>query len=516
MRVFTNLSIRWRLTLWYSAILIPVLALLGTFVYLLVARTLALEMDDRLYTTAQEVEKTIRVVPSYPFPWDNLVLPDVNVFSTPDTFLQVVDLSRNLIVSKSRNLGQQALPVHPSTIQRAAAGERFYQTLTVEGQTVRLYNVPLVLDGQLVGLLQVGSPLANVKRSLQNLRWALIAGGLIMLVLTGAVGWWMSHKALRPIEQIAQVAADIQEGKDLARRIAMPPIRDELGQLVETLNSMLERLEQAYRNLAESHQFQRRFISDVSHELRTPLTTIKGNLDLLYRLRAKQVDENGASGTSAGQRPSEPSEFWLKRDDELEMLNDARTEVDRMIRLIQDLLMLAQADTGVGLALERVRVADWLPQSLRLAERLPRGDDVTYQAEMDPALLERTHLANPDALQQLVYILIENAFKYTSRGKVTVTAHAVEERLQLIVEDTGIGMPPEVQKHIFERFYRADPARSTPGTGLGLAIADHIVAAHRGKIEVTSQEGVGSRFRVLLPLEPLGSDEPFVRNVQAH
>ncbi|OUM88055.1 MAG: hypothetical protein BAA01_13630 [Bacillus thermozeamaize] len=493
-----HLSIRWRLTLWYCAILIPALLLLGSFVYLLVARTLALELDNHLNTTAQEVEKTIRVVSSFPFPWENLVLPDVNVFADPDTFLQVVDFSRNVIVSKSRNLGNQTLPVRASTIQRAAAGERFYQTLTVDGQSIRLYNVPLKLDGQLVGLLQVGSPLSGMKRSLQNLRWALFAGGLIMLGLTGAVGWWMAHQALRPIEQIAQTAAEIQEGKDLARRIAVPPIRDELGQLAETLNSMLERLEQAYRSLAESHHFQRRFISDVSHELRTPLTTIKGNLDLLYRLRAgkEQTDGDAAGHQTAAERG-----LKLDPDDELEMLNDARTEVDRMIRLIQDLLTLAQADTGVGFELKRVKVADWLPQSLRLAERLPRSAAVTYQTEIDPALLERTHLADTDALQQLVYILVENAFKYTPQGKVTVTASAAGEMLQLLVEDTGIGMPPEVQKHIFERFYRADPARSTPGTGLGLSIAERIVAAHRGKIEVNSREGEGSCFRVLLPLQ---------------
>jgi signal transduction histidine kinase len=419
-----------------------------------------------------------------------------------------VDLSRRVIVSKSRNLGQQALPVHASTLEKAASGQRFYETLTVDGVAIRLYNVPLLLDGQLVGLLQVGSPLSNVKQSLQNLRWALIFGGLLMVTLTGAVGWWMANKALRPIEQIAQVAAEIQEGEDLARRIQRPPIRDELGHLVDTLNSMLERLEAAYRNLAATHQFQRRFISDVSHELRTPLTTIKGNLDLLYRMRTASGRDNGGAGLSGQKTDGGRSGSGLMADDELEMLHDVRTEVDRMIRLIQDLLTLAQADTGVGLTLERVQVGDWLPQSLRLAERLPRSDAVEYEVQIDSDVLARTQWASADALQQLVYILLENAFKYTPRGKVAVTAREADGGLELTVEDTGIGMPPEVMAHIFERFYRGDPARSTPGTGLGLAIAEHIIHAHQGKVDVASREGEGSRFRVWLPLEPRPCQPP--------
>src|SRR5690606_34426059 len=122
MTVFAQWSIRWRLTGWYCAVLIPALLVLGTFVYLLVANTLAREVDARLSTTAQRVERAIRVVPSYPFPWENVVLPDVNVFSDPDTFLQAVDLSRRVVVSKSRNLGNQALPISASTLEKAAEG----------------------------------------------------------------------------------------------------------------------------------------------------------------------------------------------------------------------------------------------------------------------------------------------------------------------------------------------------------------------------------------------------------
>lgn len=492
------MSIRWRLTLWYSAVLIPALLVLGTLVYLLVAHTLAREVDERLYTTAQEVERSIRIVSSFPFPWENLVLPDVNVFSAPDTFLQAVDLSRRVIVSKSRNLGQQALPVSAATLEKAASGQPFYETLTVDGVAVRLYNVPLLLDGQLVGLLQIGRPLSGMKQSLQKLRWALIFGSLAMVTVAGAVGWWMADKALRPIEQIARVAAEIQEGEDLGRRIQPPPIRDELGRLVETLNAMLERLEAAYRNLAAAHRFQRRFISDVSHELRTPLTTIKGNLDLLYRL---WEDRTALETGHATRFEKTQGAGRLTAAEELEMLHDVRTEVDRMIRLVQDLLTLAHADAGGRLMLERITVGDWLPQSLRMAERLPRSAGVDFEVQVDEGVLERTQWAHADGLQQLVYILLENAFKYTSEGKVTFTAREVDGGLELTVKDTGIGMSPEVKAHIFERFYRGDPARSTPGTGLGLAIAEHIIDAHQGKVDVDSREGEGSCFRVWLPLE---------------
>src|SRR5690606_38045070 len=147
----------------------------------------------------------------------------------------------------------------------------------------------------------------------------------------------------------------------------------------------------------------------------------------------------------------------------------------------------------------RVAVADWLPDSLRRAERLPRSEAVAFDVELEEAVLTRQHWANVDALQQLVYILLENAFKYTAQGKVTVKAREVDGGLELAVIDTGIGMPPEVMAHIFERFYRGDPARSTSGTGLGLSIAEHIIRAHQGRVDVTSREGEGSCFHVWLP-----------------
>jgi signal transduction histidine kinase len=234
---------------------------------------------------------------------------------------------------------------------------------------------------------------------------------------------------------------------------------------------MLSRLETLFRT-------QRRFVADVSHELRTPLTTIQGNVELLRRGAAKDAEARR------------------------ETLADIETEVARMSRLVADLLLLARMDAGVELDVGPVELDTLLLDVYRQAQVMSDGTDVCLGNE-DQAVIQ----GDADRLRQLFLNLVDNALKYTPPGGcVTLSVQKTEGWVRVVVADTGVGIPPEDLQPgpsgvpmIFERFYRADPARSRGGTGLGLSIVQWIVQAHGGRIEVESSVGSGSTFTVWLP-----------------
>jgi len=234
---------------------------------------------------------------------------------------------------------------------------------------------------------------------------------------------------------------------------------------------MLSRLETLFHT-------QRRFVADVSHELRTPLTTIQGNVQLLRR---------GAAEDPEARR---------------ETLADIESEVARMSRLVADLLLLARMDAGVELDLAPVELDTLVLDVYRTAQLLTNAVHVRLGHE-DQAVIQ----GDADRLRQLLLNLVDNALKYTPPGgRVTLSLHKKEGWVQIVVADTGLGIPPEDLQPgpsgvppIFERFYRADRARSRGGTGLGLSIVHWIANAHGGRIEVESTVGHGSTFTVWLP-----------------
>ncbi|MOA01753.1 Sensor protein SrrB [compost metagenome] len=231
---------------------------------------------------------------------------------------------------------------------------------------------------------------------------------------------------------------------------------------------------------------QRRFVSDASHELRTPLTTIRGNVDLL-----KKIWSEGDAGQ-------------LHLDEEslqkfsIEAVDDIAGESQRMSRLVNDLLSLARADAGHTLTKEPLALPVLIEEVARRAQFLPREVD-WVQGEMT-ALEGASVLGSKDYLQQMLFIFIENAFKYTSEGSVMMDAVRSGDQIGIRIVDTGIGMDRSEVPHIFERFYRADPSRGvTQGTGLGLSIAKWIIDEHDGSVEVMTKLGVGTTFIIWLP-----------------
>ncbi|WP_337913216.1 HAMP domain-containing sensor histidine kinase [Cohnella zeiphila] len=332
---------------------------------------------------------------------------------------------------------------------------------------------------------------------LRNIFWLAGTAGVIVAF---ALGMFLSRKALRPIEQVTEAAEQIQSGSDLSIRIPGNS-QDEIGRLRYTLNHMLERIERAYNGLEETNIAQRRFVSDASHELRTPLTTIRGNVDFLEKIWSQPQqpavqDVADREGTEVNRTLSAEERETMSR----EALHDIADESRRMSRLVNDMLSLARADAGYVVDKDRVSLKPLAEEAARRAAFLPR----TAEWKIGPLdALEGVWVqGNRDYLLQLLFIFIENGFKYTPSGEVRLEAIRAGDRIGLVVADTGIGMSKEEVPHIFDRFYRVDISRGqTPGTGLGLSIAKWIADMHNASLEVRTKLGEGTRFIVWLPID---------------
>lgn len=472
------MTIRWRITLWYSGIITLVLFLLGFSLYFFFARWEMSGFDENLKQRSQEVIRSIRIVDSFFFPLQQAVLPDIDIFAAPNTFIQVVNKEGRLI-ARSASLSRSVLPINQGTLRAVVAGKTIYETVSLSGHALRIYSTPILYEGEIIGLLQVAGSLEPLQETLRNLRLILLFLSLATLLIVGTTAWTLARKVLEPIGKVIRTASEIQEGEDLRRRIDYNGPPDEIGRLIEQTNLMLGRLEEAYGELDHSYQMQKRFVSDASHELRTPLTAIKGNLDFLQRA--------------------------LKDHPEMaeEVLAEMRQDVDRMMRLIQNLLSLARADAGYQMKMENLQVGEWMEGLLPQLQRF-RKEKVVFRIDGLDGVEHLTVHGNRDYLNQLFIILVENAMKYTEEGEVRLT-FAWDKKgnsgVSLIakVTDTGIGIPKEDLPHLFRRFYRGKNALTVGGTGLGLPIAQWIVERHQGELQLMSKEGVGTEVTVQLP-----------------
>lgn len=466
------MSIRLKLTLWYSVVVGLTLASFSVIIYLFLSYSMAQEIDKELAGRAQGVVRSIKVVGPTIMSGQKIVLPDVDVFAYPNTYLQVVD-NYGRLVARSNNLGNQSLPLTEETIARGSKGAGFYEWVQAGDQRIRIYNYPLIADNKVVGLLQVGQPFSGIEAALKRLRTLLwLCSGLI-IVAAASIGWLLARAALKPIDEITKTANLIRTELNFHQRIPHQGPKDELGRLVETLNKMLSSIETAYRELSESHAAQKRFVADVSHELRTPLTTIRGNIELIQKMGDEHPDITA------------------------EALSDVLSEAERMSRMVTDMLVLAKADAGLTLKLEPLLLKPLIEQIGRQAKVL--AEEHTFNISVDKECEDVLINADADYFKQLILILLDNAFKFTPKGgrvELKVSCRAGEVRI--IVSDTGIGIKESERQAIFERFYRADTARPVGGTGLGLSIAAWIAEQHGAKIEVNSKVNEGSTFTITM------------------
>jgi two-component system, OmpR family, sensor kinase len=329
--------------------------------------------------------------------------------------------------------------------------------------------------------LVIGYSLDGLDSTVTRLEVADAAAGAVALVVLVILGIPLVRVGLAPLAKIERSAAAIAAG-DLSQRIDHPSRRTEVGRLAGALNTMLGRIEAAYRARAEgearavdSEDRMRRFVADASHELRTPLTSVRG----LSEFSLQQGEA-------------------VSRADLLRAMALIQAEAGRMGRLVDDLLLLAQFDEHRPLDLRPVDLASIAVEAVLAAGPANRGHVITVQAA-EPVIVQADH----GRLRQIVDNLISNAVQHTPAGSaVTVTVTGSPPSGLLTVADNGPGMAPEQASRVFERFYRTDRARSRSrgGTGLGLAIAATLAAAHGGTISVDSEPGRGAAFHVRLPL----------------
>jgi two-component system OmpR family sensor kinase len=474
------MSIRLRLTLWYTAVLASILLIFGIAIYQTFTSSLNAEVDR----TLEEIELDLRDASSgeQSLSWDDELISDqFRAFELSTVYVQAWSVQEEL-KHCSDSVAGRAFPLDPQTIAEKTRRRQFRKVMVDENQVsdlLRVLTVPLMDDdGQLMGWFQIATSLEPIRSTSQDLFSILFRGSIVGLLLSAFMGALLAQRALSPIHAITRIAVQITRADDLSRRIPHLGPPDEVGQLAGAFNEMLERLESIFRA-------QQRFVADVSHELRTPLTTIRGNIDLLRRM-------GGA---------------------DLASLDAIQDETNRMVRLVGDLLMLARADAGhLPIAHEPVEIDVVLIEVAQQA-RVLAGEQLDIDVECptseytEPLIV----LGDADRLKQLLLNLADNAIKHTpDGGSVSLCIIRNDGWVRVTVTDTGAGIPPEDLPHIFGRFYRAEKSRwrkpssnqASPGigAGLGLSIARWIAEAHHGRIEVQSELGKGSAFHVWLPL----------------
>jgi heavy metal sensor kinase len=468
------MTLRLRLILSYSGLLLLILSLFGVAVFGMLQWTMRDQVDKTLYDVLREVlDETGGTVDVGEDGQPRLTafVPRLDTFRTPGVYVQIWEVYREeRLFSSSENLGAFSSPLDENAI---GLDYEVRSEVVINGIQLRVITKPIIVQGQLVGNVQAAATLTTIEAASDRLLTIMLGGGLIALLLSLLIGDWLARRTLRPVGAIVEAAQNITAAADLGQRIPYSGPSDELGQMVAEFNETLERLDRSFRA-------QQRFVGDVSHELRTPLTTIQGNLDLI-RLYG-----------------SDPKS-----------LHTVEGEVQRMSRLVGDLLLLAQADAGqVPLQLESVDLDTLVLEIYNEAGFLAKGKYTLKLGRFEPVRIQ----GNPDRLKQLLLNLVTNAIKYTPEGgAVTLSLWAWGDKARIAVKDTGVGIPPEDVPHIFDRFYRVDKARSRAagGTGLGLSIAQWIVEVHGGTIEVESEHGKGTTFTVTLPqhhLSPADSD----------
>ncbi len=459
------MSIRLRLTLLYTAILALTLLTFSVVLYITVDRTTFGVLQDGLKADAA------RLTDAKDFKLSNVAyIPAAKGSTNP--YVETLDLVGNLRDRTANTIyeGIELPPLGDNELRQLRGTEPVYSQVTLGSDRWLVYNVPAKDSTGREGIVRVARPIDNQLSSLETLRRYLIIAGVIAVALAFGVGFLLARTALRPIGQITATARAIETSRDFGRRVDHHGPEDEVGQLSTTLNAMLAALQAAYQQTEGALQAQRRFIADASHELRTPLTTIRGNLGLL------------------GRTPP------IGEDDRRAALGDMVEESERMSRLIDNLLALARADSGMPLRALPVPLEPLLADVCRQARLIAPGRAIACSSPLAAAL------GDPDALKQTLLILLDNAIKHTpAEADIQITGGANVREVTIAVRDGGPGIAPAIRPHLFERFSRADVARTGGGAGLGLAIARALTEGQGGTIAVESMHGQGSTFTVTLP-----------------
>ena len=457
------MSIRARTALFGLAVVATVLTLFSCGIYWLFALAVSAGQDDELRERAEHAAEQLADAPGEAFVPATAIAP-TDPARDNEIFVLIVD-------GQGAPLGGSAGPPPriPAPVRAKAHDRGAAATLRIGDVPVRAY----VLSWERADLGKDGYVIAAQTTRREQLDRqgvaVLVIGSLVITLAAAAVAIWLvTVRALRPLRQLASMADEIGQSQDLSRRLPAERRHDDLGRLTWSFNRMMDRLQEAYRRTADALAAQQRFTADASHELRTPLTSIRNNAGFL-RAHDDATPEDRAAA-----------------------LADIEAEGARMSRLVNDLLTLARADAGQRPTLSSVDVGELADDVCRRASG--QHPDRRIHCAGTPTVIQ----ADPDAVTQLLWILLDNAIAHTeASGNVWVAVTSLGgggARLQ--VADDGQGIPPGEEQRIFDRFYRA--SRGHEGSGLGLSIAGWIASAHAGAISAAGNDRGGATFTVEL------------------
>lgn len=471
------MSIRLRLAIWYGALSALLVVLVCVYAYSVHVRTRYDELDRVLQARLDHLADMLAEARTPDARLDVLSMAEplgvsMRVHDSTGSTLLLTAGARGIPDVAPRELRRRPVSVVYSRLVTLASGGGArtndggtFGIVTDRAQRWRAYMVRAPAPS---GELVVGSiSLAQADAAVRRYRLLLVIFGFAGAVGTFVVGWSIAGHALRPVARLTRTARETAQSGEPSRRVPVGSERDELGHLAITFNEMLASLEAA-------HLAQQRFVSDASHEIRAPLTAIQANLELLERGDA------------------------LSPRDRQEAIAEAAREAARLARLVADLLALARADAGVQLRRQPVELDRLVMEAIGQARHLVDGQRLEIAA-LEPTMV----VGDADRLKQLLLVLLDNAARYTPvGGRITVSLGRDDGFAKVTVADTGIGISADDIGRVFERFYRADPARSREpgGTGLGLPIARWIATQHQGTLELESAPSAGTTARIRLPL----------------
>lgn len=467
------MSIRWRLAFGIVLAFVATLAVLFVTVQFALTRILTDDLDDKLAQDALlvQAEATLagdRWLEPGPDSFGEGIVDHARRAEGRSPFITVIRAPSGERLLSSGGVQEAYVALSEEEIARVLTGDAITSTVNLPGEQAggdeyRVRSQRLSIGDQVVGIVQVAQVTEGITDPVNTLLVILIAEGIAATLLTVVIAVWLSSGAVKPLQKVIDVAADI-EARDLRTRINAKNQPAEVQKLADTFDAMLGRLEEAF-------QEQEDFVLDVSHELRTPLTVLKGNVEVIL------MDD----GLDAEMR---------------ERFDLMAGEISRMIRLTSNLLYIAAADAG--------RVPDGRPVELDVVclEVLHQSRELRPGVKLSLGMEDQIVVeGDRDQLKQMVLNLVENAMKYTAEGgEVSLSFYKNAENAEVRVTDTGPGIEPELLPNIFERFYRGPTRSLMGGTGLGLSIAHRISTSHGGRIDVESEVGVGTTFTVVLPL----------------
>jgi heavy metal sensor kinase len=459
------MGLRARLTLWYSLAVGVALVLLGGGALTLLDRELRANLDASLLSMARAAADSTREA-SVSSPLEGLL---DSLFGPGHSrqFFQLLD-PFGRPDPRLPEYRQAPLPLSEQALRNAAQGHPTFETLPLRSPPgdIRMLTYPVIEHGRVVHLVQVALSLTGIEEATRGFLHMLLLLGPLVVIVSAVGGWILTSRAIAPVDAMVRTARRI-EAEDLSRRIEGGTRDDELGRLAAVLNDMLDRLETSFA-------VARQFGADAAHELRTPLTILKGEIDVALR--------------SAGDEQSFRN-----------AMSSCREEVERISSLLEDLLLLAQADAGALTAsLGTIDLAEVIDDATPALEAIAQAAKAQLAIHRAPGLRVR---ASTPLLLRVLMNLVDNAVKHGGNGAhIRMRAARKSDAVLLEVLDDGPGIAPEDRARIFERFYRTDAARARGGAGLGLAIVRSIVLALGGHVAVDSEPGRGSCFQVRLPL----------------